>query len=233
MKTPVLILHGWAYDVEKWHPFLHELQGYGIRTKLLHVPGLTTEPLQEAWTIDDYVEWLDKQIGTTRAILLGHSNGGRIALNYAQRFPNKVERLILIDSAGVRPSGLKVTTKRTAFKGLAKVGKVFTKSPKARRLLYRLARERDYYNADMVMRQTMSNLLESDKALDLTQVKVPALLIWGRDDGATPLKLGRTMQQRLTGSKLEIIDGARHSPQFTHAQTVADLIKRELDDANL
>lgn len=228
MSKRLYILHGWAYETSKWQPFMEQLRAADFELELLQIPGLTTEPLLAAWTIEDYVNWLDGIVGKGPAIIMGHSNGGRIALNYAVRFPAKVERLILIDSAGIPPTGLKSTVKRSILKGMAKTGKLLTKSPKARQLLYKVAREGDYFQASEVMRQTMANLLASDKHLQVQNVSVPTTLIWGSADTATPLKDGVTMQKKLPKASLNIIDEARHSPQFTHPEKVVEIIKEAL-----
>jgi pimeloyl-ACP methyl ester carboxylesterase len=226
--TSIYLLHGWAYQTEKWQPLLDELKAACIKVTLLRVPGLTTQPLKKAWNMDDYTRWLGEETKGKPVILIGHSNGGRIALNYAVKYPERVQKLVLIDSAGIVASDAKTVVKRNVFKAAAKTGKLLTKSPAARKVLYKLARVHDYEQASPVMRETMSNMLASDRRLDVGKVKTPTVLIWGRDDGATPLKQGQTMQQRMTNAKLHIIDGARHSPQFTHTGKVAEIIKKAL-----
>lgn len=229
MKKTVYILHGWAYDVVKWHPFIEDLQAAGLDVKMLHVPGLTTEPLTSAWKIGDYLDWLKKEVGDQPAIFIGHSNGGRILLNFAIKYPKLVEQLILIDSAGIPRHELKARVKRNVLKVAAKTGKVFTKNEKIRHLLYKAAREQDYYKAQPVMRETMANLLQSDYELLPEKVTVPTHMIWGRDDTATPLKDAYALKKLIKNSDVHVIDGARHSPQFTHAAEVSKIIKGVVD----
>ena len=93
------IIHGWAYSVEPWQKTLKLLKEKGIKYKMLHVPGLT-EPSEKIWTIEEYVEWANKNI-PEGSIALGHSNGGRILLNLCSKTPEKLSHLILLDSAGV------------------------------------------------------------------------------------------------------------------------------------
>ena len=74
MNSKLLILHGWAYDTEKWKPFLKLLEEKGIDFELLKIPGLTSL-LNEAWTLDDYVTWLESVVsGQKSVVLMGHSN---------------------------------------------------------------------------------------------------------------------------------------------------------------
>ncbi len=227
----VFILHGWTYTTDKWQPLLDFLKEQGIGATMLSVPGLT-DGSNRVWTLDDYVEWLKGEIEKAgKVVLIGHSNGGRISLAFAAKYPEKVERLILIDSAGIYPKGLYITVKRTVFKALAGVGKKVTSSNTLRKLLYKIARESDYKNATPEMRQTMANLISVDLTSVLPTIKAPTLLIWGAQDTATPLSDGRLMDKLIPQSKLSVIQEARHSPQITHWKEVGTNIVEELRGA--
>ncbi len=219
----IYILHGWTYSLEKWEEFNRLLKEKGFEPILLKIPGLT-EKITKPWKIEDYIEWLDKKLEDEKnPIILGHSNGGRIALAYAAKYPEKLGKLILIDSAGIYHNELPMRAKRLIFKGIASLGKRVTSSEKLRAVLYRAARENDYKDAPPEVRETMNNLITADLTSDLPSIKTPVLLIWGREDRVTPLKDGKLMQSLLKGSKFEIVNG-RHSPQFTHPGEVVEKI---------
>ena len=230
LSSTIFILHGWTYSTDKWQPFVGLLKSQGYRVKLLPIPGLT-QPLNQAWTLNDYVNWLktilDKE---TKAItLLGHSNGGRIALAFAARYPEKLSQLILIDSAGIYHKEFLLQLKRFVFRLFAKIGKkLLTSSPSLERLLYRLAGETDYYQANAIMRQTMIDL-SVDLTPILSRISVPTLIIWGSLDKTTPLSDGQIMHRLIKNSTLHTIAAARHSPQFTHPQLVVQSIRQFLD----
>jgi pimeloyl-ACP methyl ester carboxylesterase len=229
LKSKIFILHGWTYSTEKWNPFIDLLKKNGLELHLLNVPGLTQET-NRPWKIDDYVDWL-KQIldkEKNKVILIGHSNGGRIALNFAIKYPDKLSHLILIDSAGVYHNELSLKIKRLVFGSVAKIGKKLSTSETLRSILYKIVGESDYKNATPVMKQTMLNLVNSDKSLSLDKVEVPTLIIWGREDKTTPLSDGKIMHGFIKNSKLQIIEGACHSPMFTHATEVANAIVNNL-----
>lgn len=224
----IYILHGWTYSLDKWQPLIDLLKKNGFNTVLLKVPGLTQES-DRIWDIEDYVGWLKKETETSdHLVLIGHSNGGRIALAFSEKYPQKVDHLILIDSAGVYHDELPIRFKRIIFKGMAKVGKKITKSQILKDLLYKVARESDYKNASPQMKQTLVNLLESDKSLKLDKIELSTTIIWGENDKTTPLSDGKMMAQKIRNSKLHIINGARHSPQYTHPQEVAEKILEAL-----
>jgi pimeloyl-ACP methyl ester carboxylesterase len=220
----IFVLHGWTYQVEKWTLFIKSLEEKGFNVNLLKIPGLT-EKLDSVWNIDNYVTWLNEKISNSeKVILIGHSNGGRISLAFALKYPQKVKQLILIDSTGIYHNELPIKLKRFVFKYIAKIGRKVTQSETLRKALYKLSRESDYEKASPIVRQTMVNLITFDISSFLNKVKVPTLIIWGRHDTITPLTDGKLMHQLISGSKLEIIKNARHSPQFTHPKEVTQII---------
>ena len=225
INSKAFILHGWTYSTEKWQPFIDLLKQKGVEANILKIPGLT-EDLNRVWTIEDYVSWLKKITDKTKdkIILIGHSNGGRIALNFAIKYPQNLDKLILIDSAGIYHDDLIIQVKRLMFKSISKLGKKLTSSEKLRGILYKIVGEGDYKIATPIMKQTMVNLIDSDKFLNLDKVTVPTLIIWGENDKVTPLTDGKLMHKLIKNSKLYIIHNARHSPQFTHAEEITDII---------
>lgn len=223
----ILVLHGWTYTTEKWQPFINFLIEYGFDIELLKIPGLT-EKIDRPWDLDDYVDWLNEKIGRKNAILVGHSSGGRMALAYALKYPQKVEQLILIDSAGVYHKQLGIRIKRFLFKKIAKLGKKITNHGGLRGLLYKLTGEIDYKQASTVMKETMKNLISIDLTPKLSQIKIPTLIIWGELDKTTPLFDGRLMHKLIPNSKFHIIKSAKHSPMFTHPKEVVQGIVEEL-----
>ncbi len=229
MTKKIYILHGWAYSVEKWEPFLKLLKKEGIEPVMLMIPGLTA-PLKEVWRIENYVDWLkeivDKEKG--KVILMGHSNGGRISLAFALQYPEKVEQLFLIDSAGIYHDDLPIRLKRFVFGKVAKIGKKLSQSKQLRVLLYKFAREHDYEKADPVVRETMRNLIKVDLRSELSTLNQQITIIWGENDKITPVSDGHILHNGIKNSTLHIISNARHSPQFTHATEVAERIIKAL-----
>lgn len=233
-KPKIFILHGWTYSKSKWAPFVSLLKNRGLTPILLNIPGLTEE-INRPWTIDDYVNWLYKKLekdpamaGQEKIVLIGHSNGGRIAMAFAIKYPDKVSKLILIDSAGIYHNEIFLRIKRSVFKAASKVGKKLITSKKAMDLIYLLAGEKDYKNASPEMKKTVINLIESDKAFKIDRISVPTIIIWGKNDRVTPVSDGKILNEKIVNSKLFIIDDARHSPQFTNPEKVAEIISENL-----
>lgn len=224
----IYILPGWAYNLDKWNGFVSQLNSAGFDPVVLKIPGLHSK-IDRPWDIDDYVNWLNtKIISKNDVTLLGHSNGGRFAMSYCVKYPEKVNNLILIDSAGIYHNELPLRVKRIIFKYLSKAGKKVTKSEKLKTLLYKFARESDYNQASSVMKKTMQNLINHDLTNILSKIKTKTLIIWGEDDKTTLATDGVLINKKIKDSRLEIIQNARHSPQFTHSKKVVEVIRKFL-----
>lgn len=223
----VIILHGWTKTLDKWKELLVALEKKGIKADLPKIPGLTGS-LEKVWELMDYVDWLNNIVDREKdkVILVGHSNGGRIAIAFTNLFPEKVEKLILIDSAGIYHKELPLRIKRAVFKAIAKIGKKLTSSKTIKNLFYKLTQESDYKDLNDNAKQTMINLISTDLKPILPQIKTPTLIIWGREDKVTPLSDGIIMNRLIKNSKLGIINNVRHSPMFTNAKEVAQLIQQ-------
>ncbi len=224
-----IILHGWTYSsggndpLEKWQPFIKLLGSHGIKCELPQIPGITND-MNQQWNLEKYIDWLKKKVGSEKVILIGHSNGGRIGLAFAEKYPEKIAKLILIDSAGIYHNELPIRLKRFIFRNIAKIGRRISDSESLRKLIYKVAREGDYSSATPAQRKTMINLINTDLSKILKEIKVPTLIIWGENDRVTPLNDAKLMHSLIKKSKLKIISSAKHSPQFTHLKEVAKII---------
>ena len=227
------IVHGWTYTTEKWEPFLTDFKKLGFEIVFLNVPGLTA-PIDRPYTLDDYVEWLHKQLAneTEPVAILAHSNGGRISIAYTLKYPNKVKNLVLIGSAGVKQRDFLVLLKIAVFGFLARIGRPLKRVPFLRNLFYKIVREKDYKEANETMQKTMSNLITVDLAPRLHEIAQPVLLIWGKRDGMTPFSGAKVMEKNFPKAELHSIEDAFHSPFATHSQAVIDIIQTYYEKNN-
>lgn len=222
-ELPIYILHGWSADPNnqaKWQSFISSLKN---KAEFVPLPGLDNE-LSSSWGLNDYVEYVSQKVGSGSVVLVGHSFGGQIAIALAAKYPQKVVKLVLIDSAGLPDTRLHKRLKVGFFYILAKLGKLCTHNERLRHLLYHLAGERDYLNATPIMRQTMAKVTREYVTSFLPKITVPTLIIWGENDQITPLFMGKRFQQGIRNSVLKVLSSARHSPQFTHTEVVTNLI---------
>lgn len=230
MTKTIYIIHGWTYRIEPWTSTVSLLRSKGYEVKQLRVPGLTS-PSDAVWTIDTYVMWLRKQLdGVSQPIVLGHSNGGRIALNYLKKYPGEFETLILLNAAGINVSNQRISLKRRLFQGAAKVLKPLKYIPLVRKVVYRVIGGSDYDQAPPNMKKTLHNMLESDKTLDISTITTPTRILWGRNDPITPIAQGRKMAALLPHATITEVEGWAHAPYITHPNELASAIIDAVED---
>ena len=106
----VLILEGWGTNTQVYRPISAQLsQKYRVFTPDLPGFGKSEEP-KENWTVGDYAAFVKEfagKVGIQKVTLIGHSFGGRIILKLHENpseLPFETERIVLIDSAGIRPA---------------------------------------------------------------------------------------------------------------------------------
>ncbi|MCL1805985.1 MAG: alpha/beta hydrolase [Clostridiales bacterium] len=218
-KPVLLMLHGWGASKESFAPVVGALEGrYRVIAPDLPGSGKTGEP-GKPWTAGDYaffiqsfIEALGLSVGPYFAC--GHSHGGRILIKWASLYKGGLKRLILIDSAGLRPQrGPAWYAKVYGYKA----GKKLLGAPVLGKLLAPLVRDwlaeagsADYRLASPLMRRTMSLLLEEDLSRCLPLIKVPTLIFWGDKDEDTPLAMGRKMEKAIPDAGLVVLSPAGH-----------------------
>lgn len=212
---PIVVLPGWGAHIEAVAPILAALDG-APDLIALDLPGFgESEPPPEAWDVDAYqrfmVDFLD-ELGVERAHLVGHSHGGRVSIALAAAHPERVGRLLLIDSAGLRPKRGWRYRRRVA---VAKLGRVVARvgGPPGRRLQERMRRRvasRDYLEASEAMRGTFRAVVAADLSDRMPRIGAPTLLVWGERDDDTPLWMAHRMEELIPDAGLVVLEGAGH-----------------------
>lgn len=239
-EIPIILLHGWSVDSDKYIETANQL-AISDPMSVIFIPdlpgfGKSDDPL-EAWIVDDYVNSVKKfadSLKLEKFVLIGHSFGGRIAIKFSVKYPEKLRVLVLTGAAGVKHP---LTFKQKIFYIAAKMGRVLFSLPlinklerSAQRLLYRAAQEKDYYEAQGVIRETFKKVIDEDLTDYLEKIETPALLVWGANDRSTPLKDAYLMKNKIPKSCLKIIDEANHSLPYQipekFAKITAEFIKK-------
>jgi pimeloyl-ACP methyl ester carboxylesterase len=212
---PIVVLHGWGAHIEAVAPILAALDG-APDLIALDLPGFgESEPPPEAWDADDYARFvlafLD-ELEVPRAHFVGHSHGGRVSIAIAADRPERVGRLLLVDSAGLRPKRGWQYRRRVA---VAKLGRVAAKlgGRPGRRLQERLrarVASRDYLEASEAMRGTFRAVIAADLSDRLPRITAPTLLVWGDRDDDTPLWMANRMEELIPDAGLVVLEGAGH-----------------------
>ncbi len=215
--NPVVLLHGWLADLETMRPIANNLSK-NFKVYLVDVVGFGKSDLPEhPLNTNDFGDFLKEFLNTLKIknpILIGHSNGGRTIINAVGRKIVKPRKVILIDSAGLKPKRklgyyLKV--------GFYKTGKFLlnllpnTKKIKAfKEKLRNKVGSSDYKSSSNVLKETMKLILNEDLSKLLPNINVPTLLFWGTLDNATPISDGRKMAKLIPDSGLIEYPGSSH-----------------------
>jgi len=227
----IILMHGWGCNMDAMSIF--ERVGAEKHTVYnLDMPGFGTssEP-PFPWGIEDYTHMLEdfvKAMGIGSPILIGHSFGGRVAILYASR--NDVNRLILVDAAGVRPRRSPVYyAKVYSFKLARKIYPYLMGRAKAEKVIAEMRARRgsyDYNNCSDMMRRVMVRVVNADLRHAMPHIKAPTLLMWGEDDSATPLRDARIMKKLIPDAGLVTFPGAGHFSFIDNPYQSAATVRR-------
>ena len=218
----VLFLEGWNAPLPVYAPLFDffRQKGYGVAAFDMPGVGGTEEP-KEPLSLNDYLSFtlsFCENVGLKDAVIVSHSNGGRIALSMLSQkdCPLKCEKAVFIDSAGVRETQpYKKRLSLAGYKALRVLGTVkpFSFLFDER---YEYTRDKrssaDYKAASPVMKKTMSNLLSRDLCYLMPEIEAEALLVFGERDTATPLSHAEKMHSLIKNSGLAVIRDAGHFP---------------------
>ncbi|GAB4423333.1 MAG: alpha/beta hydrolase [Anaerolineae bacterium] len=214
---PVLALHGWGGSIHSFWPVAERLSKIGYAVHLLDLPGFgQTEAPPEPWSVADYARFVLAYLDAndlSRVALLGHSFGGRIALVLAAQYPERVSRMVLANSAGLRtPPSLQQRLRHSAARllrhSLDLLGLTSTRE-RLQAFYNRRYASQDYLNAGP-LRETFLRVIGEDLTAYAAQVQAPTVLIWGDRDTDTPLWQGRRLEQIMPDAGLVVFPGAGH-----------------------
>lgn len=210
----VILLHGWLANLETMKPIANHLKKH-FKVYNVDIIGFGKSDLpKEPLYTDDFGNFLKdfiKVLNIENPILIGHSNGGRTILNYAGRQLGKINKIVLIDSAGIKPKRkISYYIKIYTFKIIKKLLPNTKRTKKLREKVLGKFGSTDYKNSPEVLRKTMSNILNEDIRKQLPNIKVPTLLIWGEKDTATPVQDAKIMEKLIPDAGLVIYKEAGH-----------------------
>ena len=222
---PVIFLHGFPFDKLMWkgqidslksssRAIAYDIRGFGKSTD-------ENTALTIALFSDDLLSFMDK-LNIETAILCGLSMGGYIALDAIKRFPERFEALILCDTQCIADT---VEVKENRYKTIEQIKldgetdfkEKFIKnvfhpdSLKNKTELVENLKSIVFANSGEIIIGGLTALAErSETCSSLDAIRIPTLIICGREDNVTPLVQSEFMQQHIEGASLKIIDNAGH-----------------------
>lgn len=225
---PVLLIHGYTFSLESWDAWAadlardhrvirFDLAGHGLSGPMPRGDYGTAARVRQLGKLMD-------KLGLARATIAGNSFGGLVAWNFAARYPRRIDRLILVDSAAFSING--VTEKPVA---VPPAMRAYLLDPRPAAVAWsagtifahpqRLTPARLDQMRAMIARNGpalvahLEQFTLPDPLPSLARIKAPTLILWGRADKVVPVAQAEQLAAAIPGSKLIIYDDVGHAPQ--------------------
>jgi len=242
---PIVLLHGTSASLHTWDGWVESLKGeHRVIRFDLPAFGLTGPHPNNDYSIEAYVFFVRAvldQLGVKEFVLAGNSLGGQIAWGTALAIPERVKKLVLIDSAGypirstsvpigfmvARTPGLRVLMEHVLPRGVVEssVRSVYGDPNRVKPELV----DRYY---DLTLRAGNREALAfrmdqsvSGEEIKIKSLKLPTLIMWGAKDQLIPLDNGNRFESDIKGSKLTIFGDLGHVPHEEDPLRTADAFK--------
>lgn len=233
-RPPVVLIHGAGGHHLYWPPQIRRLQGERIFA--IDLPGHGTSAGVGHHAIGDYVDsviaFLDA-LHLNRAVLVGHSMGGAVALESAIRWPERTLALGLIGSAAhLRVSPLllqKAADPATEAEAVHLVIQ-YSFAPETNARLKELAGQRMLESRPSVLYGDLLACNAFNVGDRVAGISVPALVIFGSEDDMVQPAAGRLLADQIAGARLEIVPHAGHMVMLEQPQRVAALLSGFLQE---
>jgi len=246
---PLLLLHGFTGSAATWQPFRGAWPDFRMIAVDLIGHGASDAPADEsrytmARCVADLVALLDAH-GIDRAAVLGYSMGGRVALQFALAAPERVAALVLesaspgIDDAAERAA--RVAADRALADDIGRDGieafvgrweklplwSTQARLPEVARAALRAQRLRNSTTGLANSLRGMGAGAQAPVSVRLRELRMPVLLVAGAED-AKYREIARSMQERIAGARVEIVEGAGHAVHLERPAAFAPLVKEFL-----
>ncbi len=202
----ILLLHGWGGSIDSFAGIasnfesefcVYRLDFWGFGASEL--PSASADIYSYTEAVEDFIT----KIIAEPVILIGHSFGGRVAIILGANCP-LVEKIILVDSAGLKPRrSLKKRVQIARYHRLKRK----VEQGKADKSKLDGFGSRDYLGLVPVMRQVFVRVVNADLKSMARKITKPVLLIWGRHDRETPLYMARILRKIIPHSTLQVLNG--------------------------
>lgn len=207
-KETIVILPGWGETKNTFYEIINYLQEY-YTIYLIIYPGFSGSPFPpHDLSMFDYAEAVIHFLNTLKIkspYVIAHSFGGRIAILLSSRYAIHIKRLILMDSAGIKPKRtLKKRVRTLLYKFLQSCADLLSEKrrKKVKQTLFKKFASTDYFNLSPNMRNTFKQIVNLDLTKYLPYIGTETLLIWGEKDLDTPIKDAYKMKKKIRGSEI-------------------------------
>lgn len=251
---PVLLVHGLGNNAHRdWAPVIRPLAGQ-FHVITVDLPGFGASPGHgEGYSFIALgrvlSQVLDQLAPGQKAHVVGHSLGGAVSLFFAHAYGERVERLVLVDAAGILLKNVfvqHIAGLRTPQVGIAPVDQILKGFSERlgsvkRGLFFRLDDRLDFSrwlaqnphvrNA-LLGRHTQVDaglgLVEHDFTRAIRETTAPTTILWGGEDPIAPLRTGRLLAARMPDARLKVMEGVGHTPMLESPEAFRALLLEAL-----
>ena len=224
---PIIILHGLMGGLSNFNGVITFFKDKGFKVlmpvlPIYDLPILKTSVRELSNFLDRFIKF--KKI--KKFVLIGNSLGGHIALYYTKIF-NRANGLVLTGSSGLYEKGMgSGYTKRGDYNVMKKkVEEVFYDPRVANKELvdevFETVNDRNKLIKILAMAKSA---IRHNMAKDLPKMKLPCLIIWGKNDNVTPPDVGIEFNNLLPNSDLVWIDKCGHAPMMEHPEKFNEIL---------
>jgi pimeloyl-ACP methyl ester carboxylesterase len=225
------LLHGLFGNPSNWRPIMNDLAEH----YQFFAPQLPIDPdevhrdaaaLSLGQLTEHVVQFFD-EMGLERAVLCGNSLGGQVALDFTLKYPERVECLVLCGSAGLYERSLAGGRPPRVCRDFIRerVSEIFYDqtyvSPDLVDDIFNMLSDRPYRRYLLKIAKVTRDRYMLD---ELAQVRVPTLIVWGREDSITPPFVAEQFCEHIPTSELAYIDRCGHSPPIEQPQAFSRLL---------
>lgn len=241
--SPVVLVHGLGGRAEDWASLMPRIKRAHYRVYALDLPGYGRSewPRGAHYSIAEQTAGVEAFLDNrhlSQVDLGGWSMGGWIAMRVALDQPRRIRRLMIFDSAGTRfDVGFDTTlfepdtpAKLAALDNLLMAGPAPHVPGFIQKDVFRYVKRHGW-----VVRRNMDSLLTGADLLDplsLARLKMPMLIVWGKEDHLIPVSVGQQIHRDVPQSELEIFDGCGHLAAGQCANVVGPVVDGFLDEAS-
>jgi pimeloyl-ACP methyl ester carboxylesterase len=216
---PVLLIHGLGGRAEDWWNVAPVLAKAGFRVYMPDLLGFgrSQQPAGFSYSVRDQatvvVAFMDA-LGVKQADVAGWSMGGWIVQLITSGHPERVSRLIIIDSVGlnIKPDWNTDLFVPTSPHELDELDALLMPNPP--RIPPFIARDylRSFRRNGWVIKRALATMMTARDVTDnlLPQLKMPVLIVWGSLDQIAPVNQAQTMHRLIPQSQLQVIPGCGH-----------------------
>ncbi len=211
---PLIFLHGWGSNLHIFDKVVAQLnEDYTIYQ--IDLPGFGESEIKYPYTINDYAEIINQfclKLGISKPNLIGHSFGGRVAIQYASEY--SIDKLILIGSPGAKPRFNLIKWFKIKIYKLSKKMKINLKLG-----------SKDYQNANGYLKDVLVKAVNTDLEFALSNIKCETLIIHGKKDKTVPVYIAKKNNKFISNSGIVLVKKAGHFPFIDRFRLVVIVLK--------